>query len=107
MPLPGDPDPDTLLARMIRVDHAGEYGAERIYQGQLAILGRGPKADILRHMREQETVHKETFERLVGDRQVRPTALLPLWRAFLALGGGYPASRRAPWPRPGRRGYAG
>ena len=87
MPLPGDPDADTLLARMIRVDHAGEYGAERIYQGQLAILGRGPKADILRHMRDQETVHKETFERLVGDRQVRPTALLPLWHvAGFALG---------------------
>ena len=87
MPLPGDPDADTLLARMIRVDHAGEYGAERIYQGQLAVLGRGRHGDILRHMRDQETVHKETFERLVGDRQVRPTALLPLWHvAGFALG---------------------
>ncbi len=84
---PGDPDDDAILARMIRVDHAGEYGAERIYQGQLAVLGRGRHGDILRHMRDQETVHKETFQRLVGDRQVRPTALLPLWHvAGYALG---------------------
>ena len=84
---PGDPDDDTLLARMIRVDHAGEYGAERIYQGQIAVLGRGRHGDVLRHMRDQEAVHKETFQRLVGDRQVRPTALLPLWHvAGYALG---------------------
>ncbi len=85
--LPGDPDQDSLLSRMIRVDHAGEYGAERIYQGQLAILGGGRHGDTLRHMLEQETAHKETFQRLVGDRQVRPTALLPLWHvAGFALG---------------------
>ena len=85
--LPGDQDEDTQLSRMIRVDHAGEYGAERIYQGQLAILGRGRHGDTLRHMLDQETVHKQTFERLIGDRQVRPTALLPLWHvAGFALG---------------------
>ena len=39
--LPGDPTPEERVARMIRVDHAGEYGAARIYSGQLAILGRG------------------------------------------------------------------
>ena len=85
--LPGDLTEDVQLSRMIRVDHAGEYGAERIYQGQLAILGRGRHGDTLRHMLDQETVHKETFERLIGDRQVRPTALLPLWHmAGFALG---------------------
>ena len=85
--MPGDPGEDVLVERMIRVDHAGEYGAERIYAGQLAILGRGRHGDILRHMRDQETVHKETFVKLVGDRQVRPTMLLPLWHvAGFALG---------------------
>ncbi len=39
--LPGDPTARQLVERMIRVDHAGEYGAKRIYQGQLAVLGRG------------------------------------------------------------------
>lgn len=85
--LPGDSDDDARIARMIRVDHAGEYGAERIYQGQLAVLGRGPKAPLLRHMLDQETQHRAAFERMIGERQVRPTALLPLWHvAGFALG---------------------
>lgn len=79
--------PAPRLAEMIRVDHAGEYGAARIYQGQLAVLGRGPKGEILRHMLEQEEHHLATFKRLVADRRVRPTALLPLWHvAGFALG---------------------
>ncbi len=84
---PGQPDRATRLSRMIRVDHAGEYGAERIYAGQLAVLGRGDKADLLRHMMAQETHHKEVFTALIGRRRVRPTALLPLWHvAGFALG---------------------
>jgi len=85
--LPGDPSPAAEIARMIRVDHAGEYGAKHIYAGQIAVLGRGAKGDILRHMQAQEQVHLDTFSRLVGERRVRPTALLPLWRvAGFALG---------------------
>jgi ubiquinone biosynthesis monooxygenase Coq7 len=85
--LPGGPDDATRLARIVRVDHAGEYGAKRIYQGQLAVLGRGPKGDILRHMQAQEQHHLETFEALIAERRVRPTALLPLWHvAGYALG---------------------
>ncbi len=85
--LPGDPSPTERLHRMIRVDHAGEYGAARIYQGQLAVLGRGRQGDTLRHMLAQEEVHRETFAALVADRRVRPTALLPLWHvAGFALG---------------------
>jgi len=64
---------------MVRVDHAGEYGAKRIYQGQIAVLGRGPKGDILRHMQAQEQHHLDTFAALIARRRVRPTALLPLW----------------------------
>ena len=78
-PLPGDPSTEAALHRMIRVDHAGEYGATRIYAGQLAVLGRGPRGDVLRHMRDQEQAHLTTFNALVAERRVRPTALLPLW----------------------------
>jgi ubiquinone biosynthesis monooxygenase Coq7 len=72
---------------MIRVDHAGEYGAMRIYAGQLAVLGKGDKGDLLRHMQDQERVHLATFNDLIAARRVRPTALLPLWHlAGFALG---------------------
>jgi ubiquinone biosynthesis monooxygenase Coq7 len=85
--LPGDPPAGETVHRMIRVDHAGEYGAARIYAGQLAVLGRRGKADLLRHMRDQEQVHLDTFNTIVADRHVRPTALLPFWHvAGFALG---------------------
>lgn len=85
--LPGDPTARQMVERTIRVDHAGEYGAKRIYQGQIAVL-RGTKWEpIIRHMQEQEQEHLDTFSRLVGERRVRPTALLPLWHvAGFALG---------------------
>ncbi len=85
--LPGDLGPEALLARMLRVDHAGEYGARRIYEGQLAVLGRAPSAPAIRHMHAQELRHLEAFETLLSDRRVRPTALQPLWHvAGFALG---------------------
>ena len=85
--LPGDPSDRQMIERMIRVDHAGEFGAERIYSGQLAVLGRGDKGDLLRHMKAQEEHHLATFKELVAERRVRPTALLPLWSvAGFALG---------------------
>ena len=85
--LPGDLSDRQLIERTIRVDHAGEYGAERIYSGQLAVLGRGDKGDLLRHMKSQEEHHLATFKALVAERRVRPTALLPLWNvAGFALG---------------------
>jgi ubiquinone biosynthesis monooxygenase Coq7 len=85
--LPGDLTPREEVERMIRVDHAGEYGARRIYQGQLAVLGRSEAAPVLRQMQAQEEVHLEAFAFLISRRQVRPTALLPLWHvAGFALG---------------------
>ncbi len=85
--LPGDMPAATEIARMIRVDHAGEYGAARIYAGQLAVLGRRPTAPLLREMQEQERQHLDTFAELIFQRRVRPTALLPLWHvAGFALG---------------------
>ena len=77
--LPGDRSAAARVARMIRVDHAGEYGAKRIYQGQLAVLGHTDKAETIRHMQAQEQVHLDTFAALIARRRVRPTALLPFW----------------------------
>jgi ubiquinone biosynthesis monooxygenase Coq7 len=77
--LPGDRRMDKRVERMLRVDHAGEFGAQRIYAGQLAVLGQGKKGDILRHMAEQEDKHLAAFEKWLVERRVRPTALHPLW----------------------------
>lgn len=76
---------------MIRVDHAGEYGAVRIYEGQLAVMRTRPEsrgtADVIAHMAEQEQKHLTAFDKLVNERGVRPTALEPVWRvAGFALG---------------------
>lgn len=75
-------------ARMLRVDQAGEYGATRIYAGQLAVLGdRTPISGEVRHMAEQEAEHRAKFDALLAERGVRPTALQPFWDvAGFALG---------------------
>src|SRR5437764_6029571 len=79
--LPGDPAPEGDIAAMIRVDHAGEYGAVRIYDGQLAVIGRGRARDAIRRMAEQEQRHLAGFEALMRSRQARPTLLSPIWHA--------------------------
>ena len=67
---------------MIRVDQAGEYGATRIYAGQLAVMGdRAPHSSEIRAMAEQEAGHLAAFDALMAERGVRPTALQPLWSA--------------------------
>lgn len=73
---------------MIRVDQAGEFGAIRIYAGQLAVLGdRSPAARAIARMAAQEERHRATFDRMIATRGVRPTLLAPLWdRAGYALG---------------------
>ena len=78
-----------MVERFIRVDHAGEFGAKRIYEGQLAILGKTADGDAIKHMKEQEQVHLTKFESLIAERQVRPTILYPIWEmAGFALGVG-------------------
>lgn len=73
---------DNDRSRMIRVDHAGEYGATRIYAGQLAVMGdRGPDSPEIRAMAEQEAAHLARFDALMARRGTRPTALQPLWSA--------------------------
>jgi ubiquinone biosynthesis monooxygenase Coq7 len=85
--LPGDRSAREAVEQMIRVDHAGEYGATRIYAGQLAVLGRRGKGDLIRHMQAQEQQHLRTFNDLIATRRVRPTAMLPFWHlAGFALG---------------------
>jgi ubiquinone biosynthesis monooxygenase Coq7 len=75
-------------ARMLRVDQAGEYGAQRIYAGQLAVMGnRAPHAAEVAEMAAQEAAHRERFDAMIAERGVRPTALQPLWSvAGYALG---------------------
>jgi ubiquinone biosynthesis monooxygenase Coq7 len=83
---PGDNRPDA--ASMLRVDQAGEYGATRIYAGQLAVMGdRTPAARIVAGMAAQEEGHRARFDAMIVERGVRPTALQPIWNiAGFALG---------------------
>jgi hypothetical protein len=75
---PGDKPLD--LHSMLRVDHAGEYGATRIYAGQLAVLRGGSRAaHLVAHMASQEERHLARFNQLLTERRVRPTLLQPLW----------------------------
>jgi len=79
---------DPRLDRMLRVDQAGEYGAVRIYAGQMAVMGsRAPHADKVATMAAQEAGHRAAFDALLARRGARPTALQPLWHvAGFALG---------------------
>ena len=76
------------LEQIIRVDHAGEYGATRIYDGQIAIFGKNSKiGKTIQHMADQEQEHIDKFNELILEHRVRPTALLPIWNiAGFALG---------------------
>lgn len=76
------------IAEMIRVNQAGEYGAKRIYAGQLAVMGdRTPAARSIAHMAEQEARHLSAFDKMMAERAVRPTLLQPVWNvAGFALG---------------------
>jgi len=73
---------------MIRVDQAGEYGATRIYAGQLAVMGdRSAAARAIAGMARQEERHRAFFDRMIVERGVRPTLLQPFWNlAGFALG---------------------
>jgi 3-demethoxyubiquinol 3-hydroxylase len=86
MTRPGDRQPDT--AAMLRVDQAGEFGATRIYAGQLAVMGdRVPAGRAIAGMAAQEEAHRRRFDALLVERGVRPTLLQPVWDAAgFALG---------------------
>lgn len=81
-------DPREAVDSMVRVDQAGEYGATRIYAGQLAVMGdRIPAARTIAGMAAQEERHRAFFDAMIARRGVRPTALQPFWNvAGFALG---------------------
>lgn len=88
---PGTVNNPSRVEEMIRVDHAGEYGAVQIYRGQLAVFSVLPQksriAGQLRHMEADEQHHLTAFDGLLMERNVRPTALGPVWNiAGHALG---------------------
>jgi len=90
-PAPFPPRPGARTAdraSMLRVDQAGEYGAVRIYAGQLAVLGdRHPLSREISHMAAQEERHRAHFDAMIAQRGVRPTVLQPFWHvAGFALG---------------------
>ncbi|MGH6781673.1 MAG: demethoxyubiquinone hydroxylase family protein [Sphingomonadaceae bacterium] len=82
------PPAEKARASMLRVDQAGEYGATRIYAGQLAVMGdHGPGNRLIARMAQQEERHRQHFDAMIAERGVRPTALQPLWNvAGFALG---------------------
>ena len=71
------------VEEMLRVDHAGEYGAVAIYRGQQAVFAQSPRttdmAAQLEEMKAEEQKHLDAFDRLLVEREVRPTAMMPLW----------------------------
>jgi len=88
-PRPGRGAQAARLAEILRVDHAGELAAVQIYRGQKAVMGAQPAARHFAEMESQEAEHLARFDRLLTERQVRPTAFAPVWRlAGFALGAG-------------------
>ena len=73
------------LAEMLRVDHAGEYGAVAIYRGQQAVFRQSratqAMADQLAEMQAEEQKHLDAFDRMLVEEGVRPTLLTPVWNA--------------------------
>jgi ubiquinone biosynthesis monooxygenase Coq7 len=82
--MPGESAQSREIEEMIRVDHAGEYGAVQIYRGQLAVFERiGAKshaARVIADMEAGEQEHLKVFDRMIAERGVRPTAMAPVWR---------------------------
>lgn len=83
-PMPGEDVRERRLAEMIRVDHAGEYGAVQIYRGQRAVFdriaGKAHAARVIADMEAGEAEHLKTFDRMIAERGVRPTVMAPIWR---------------------------
>ena len=75
------------LSKMLRVDHAGEVSARKIYDGQLLILSGRKEAEEIKHMRDQEQHHLDKFDELLNEYNIRPSFLTPVWNlAGLTLG---------------------
>jgi ubiquinone biosynthesis monooxygenase Coq7 len=85
-PMPGEDVRERRLAEMLRVDHAGEYGAVQIYRGQRAVFdrieGKAHAARVIADMEAGEQEHLKTFDRMLAERSVRPTVMAPVWRVM-------------------------
>ena len=93
LPRPGPGQDKARLAEILRVDHAGEFAAVHIYRAQRAVLearkGKGEISADLTEMEGHEQVHLDRFNALLNEHQVRPTAMIPLWKvAATVLGAG-------------------
>lgn len=84
VPMPGENAQERRVAEMVRVDHAGEFGAVQIYKGQRAVFsridGKAHAARIIAEMEAGEAEHLKTFDRMIAERGVRPTLMAPVWR---------------------------
>jgi len=82
--MPGEGAAERRLEEMVRVDHAGEFGAVQIYRGQRAVFAHSPNtahaAELIAEMEAGEQEHLRTFDRLIAERRVRPTLMAPVWR---------------------------
>ena len=79
MPRPYFESKDKKIQEILRVNHAGEYGAQRIYQGQIAHTRNIKTKSLIRHMLDQELEHLEYFDNKIKDGLARPTFLMPIW----------------------------
>ena len=82
MPKPYFHNKNQIIDEILRVNHAGEYGAVRIYNGQIDACRND--AGLLRHMLAQEKIHLAYFESQIQSHKSCPTIFLPLWHV-----GGY------------------
>jgi ubiquinone biosynthesis monooxygenase Coq7 len=82
MPRPDFSDPDKQIHEIIRVNHAGEYGAKRIYQGQLKYIKSQNDHILIKEMLDHEEIHLNYFEKKLLEKKVRPTVLLFFWHHY-------------------------
>lgn len=84
MPKPNFASHNTEIEEIIRVDHAGEYGAQKIYEGQLKFIKNSQDKVLINSMLKQEKIHLDYFINKLEEYKIRPTILTPLWHV-----GGY------------------
>ncbi len=75
-------DSNDKIEEIMRVNHAGEFGAQKIYYGQLKFTKNIKDKIIIKEMLEQELEHLHFFENEIKHKQLRPTLLLPMWDIF-------------------------
>ena len=70
-----------IINEILRVDHAGEYGAQRIYAGQIKFTKNKALKKILKKMISEEKKHLDYFEKEMVSKRIRPTVMYPIWNA--------------------------